>query len=85
MYDTLENEIKSYSQDLLAELLFSQHMNEKYINDKCMNCRNHECIVVTNRDIHICDDNWSGLNVGKHVFYSETKDICREMKGFKHV
>jgi len=79
----LLEEIKSYPYYLIEDLLNDQHHLEKYINDKCMDCKNHSCIIFDNRDVHICDDKWSEMNVGRHVFYCETRDICQEMHGFK--
>jgi hypothetical protein len=56
-----------------------------YIDARCMHCVNHSWIFFDSTIFHICDDNFSGIGVGKHFTYSETVDICCECRGFKKV
>jgi hypothetical protein len=83
MNESILKEIESYDPDILGSLLLSQWIYEPFINKRCMNCQNHKCVIFNNRDIHICNDNFSGMNVGEHIFYGETRDMCAECHGFK--
>jgi hypothetical protein len=81
--DRMIKELQGYSKDFLENLLLDQHSLENYINKWCMDCKNHRCIIFDNRDFHICNDDWSSMSVGEHIFYCETRDICTECNGFK--
>jgi hypothetical protein len=80
----LLEEIKSYPGNYLDNLIFDQTHKTKFINMHCVNCKNHDYLGYEGIQLHICDDNYSGLNptIGKHVLYSETIDMCIECDGF---
>ena len=59
----------------------NQHLN--YLYETCWHCANHSIIMLRDHTFYICNDNWSGMNVGEHIFYSETRDMCIEHNGFK--
>jgi hypothetical protein len=82
--DKILNEVKEMRKEFLDNLLLDQLHSKSYIDEKCTKCAFHSEIFHNNRVIHLCNDVWSGdWHVGKHIFYSETKDICIECDGFK--
>jgi len=79
----LLEEIESYPEDYLENLILDQEHHKKFIDKYCTNCKNHNIIDYIGIDFYVCNDNYSGKNaVGDHILYSETIDICIECKGF---
>ena len=84
--DEILKEVKEMRKEFLDNFLLDQLHSQAYINEKCIKCAFHSEIFHNNRVIHLCNDVWSGFGgkgVGKHIFYSETKDVCLECNGFK--
>jgi hypothetical protein len=81
--NSILKEIKEYDKGYLENLLLDQLHNISFINSKCINCAFHSQVFYNNNVFHICNDIWSDLKPGKHVFYFETRDICIESDGFK--
>jgi hypothetical protein len=82
--EKLVDEIISYRLEYLDNLILDQKHQNNFINEYCMNCKNHSIIKYGGIDLHVCNDNWSGqFQVGQHIFYCETRDICTEKEGFK--
>jgi hypothetical protein len=79
----LDLEFERAHPEFLENILKDQKNCSKYLSRRCLNCLNHSVEWIGNKMFHICDDDWSGLDVGKHLFYSETRDICIEVGGFK--
>lgn len=83
MNEEILQEISTYPKDWIDSLLQDQHsVMEMYIQEKCLSCKLHSEILYKNRTFHICNDTWSGM-AGRHVMYSETMDLCIEMKGYQ--
>ena len=81
---TILDEIKEYPPHWLDNLLLDQKHKQNFIDTYCSKCQYHSIIFTDNKEIHICNDVWSGQDaVGKHIIYSETIDICIESDGFK--
>jgi hypothetical protein len=71
----------------LHQLAIEQDNHLNYLYDRCWHCAHHSTITLADHTFYICNDNWSGMNVGDHITYSETIDLCIECKGFteKHL
>jgi uncharacterized protein YcgI (DUF1989 family) len=72
--------------EFLENLLLDQSRGgtRRYIWTRCECCINHSVQEKDGNSYHICNDNWSELNVGEHIIYCETVDMCLECNGFKH-
>jgi len=83
--EELLKELETYSQNYLDNLHMEQANCRKYINGRCLFCLHYSNVELNGNLIHICDDNWSSLKVGKHPFYHETLDVCIENNGFTNL
>jgi hypothetical protein len=81
--DVMLKELETYDKSFLEHAKLDQSRHCKFISKKCMKCFNHSSLFFDDFLFHICNDDWSGVDVGKHISYSETYDICLECDGFK--
>ena len=73
------------SKNYFENLYLDQQHNVSFIYKYCMMCSHHSKETQDNKIFHMCNDNWSNMKVGNHIFYCETKDVCVECNGFDSI
>lgn len=79
--DMLLREISHYREEYLDNFWLEQQ-DSRYIASRCVNCIHHRLISFKNKQYHICNDVWSEMNVGEHITYCETFDMCFLNNGY---